>query len=263
MEKIILKAEVRTASGKRVAKDLRANGFVPGNVYKGGHSATSLQVSAANLAEVLRTKAGENVIITLKLSGAVPSDSRETKEKTVVIKELQREPIKNRILHVDFNEISLTETLKVNVPLLSRGEPVGVKVDGGILEHVIRELQVECLPTAIPEKVEIDVSSLKINETIHVKDIVPPEGVKILNDGELIAMIVKAPKVEAPKEEIAAEGALEPELIRKKKEEEAEGGEEKGKEGKIGVEKGKEDKGKEEKGKEGAKPAAGGKEEKK
>ena len=222
MEKIILKAETRVAVGKKAAKDLRAKGLIPANVYKGGKSAVSLQVSADNLSEVLHTSAGENVIITLKIAGEGGG-----KDKTVVIKEIQREPIKDRILHVDFNEISLTEALKVNVPLVSRGEPVGVKIDGGVLEHVIRELQVECLPTAIPEKMEVDVSNLKINDTIHVKDIVPPEGVKILNDTELIVMIVKPPKVEAVvKEEVAAEGAVEPELIRKKKEEEAEGEEE-------------------------------------
>ena len=147
MEKIILKAETRAAVGKKAAKDLRAKGLIPANVYKGGKSAVSLQVSADNLSNVLHTKAGENVIITLKIGGESGG-----KDKTVVIKEIQREPIKDRILHVDFNEISLTETLKVNVPLVSRGEPVGVRVDGGILEHVIRELQVECLPTAIPDK---------------------------------------------------------------------------------------------------------------
>ena len=239
MEKIILKAEVRTTVGKKAAKDIRAKGLIPANVYKGGKGAIGLQVAAGNLAEVLRTKAGENVIITLKISG-----EGGAKDKTVLIKEIQREPIKDRILHVDFNEISLTEALKVNVPLVSRGEPVGVKIDGGVLEHVIRELQVECLPTAIPEKLEVDVANLKINDTIHVKDVVPPEGVKILNDAELIVMIVKPPKVEAPKEEAAAEGGTEPELIRKKKEEEAEGAEG-------------------EAPKEEAKPAAGGKEEKK
>ena len=218
MEKIILKAEVRTESGKRAAKDLRVKGLIPANVYKGGKGATSLQVASDELMDILRTKAGENVIITLKISGAKVSG-----DKTVVIKEIQRDPVRGRIMHVDFNEISLTEALKVNVPLVSRGEPVGVKVDGGVLEHVIRELQVECLPTAIPEKLEVDVANLKINDTIHVKDIIPPEGVKILNDAELIVMIVKPPKVEAPKEEIEASGAAEPELIRKKKEEEAEG----------------------------------------
>ena len=218
MEKIILKAEVRTESGKRAAKDLRVKGLIPANVYKGGKGATSLQVASDELMDILRTKAGENVIITLKISGAKVSG-----DKTVVIKEIQRDPVRSRIMHVDFNEISLTEALKVNVPLVSRGEPVGVKVDGGVLEHVIRELQVECLPTAIPEKLEVDVANLKINDTIHVKDIIPPEGVKILNDAELIVMIVKPPKVEVPKEEVAASGAAEPELIRKKKEEEAEG----------------------------------------
>jgi len=220
MEKIVLKAEAREATGKKVAKDLRSKGLIPANVYKGGKGATSLQVAAGDLSEVLRTKAGENVIITLKISG-----EGSQKDKTVVIKEIQREPIKNRILHVDFNEISLTEAIKVNVPLVSHGDPVGVKVDGGVLEHVMRELQVECLPTAIPEKLEVEVAELKIGDSIFVKDIKAPEGVKILNDGELIAMIVKPPKVEAPKEEVA-EAVAEPELIRKKKEEEELSGEE-------------------------------------
>ncbi len=215
MEKIILKAEVRKETGKTVAKDLRNKNLIPANVYKSSKGAISLQVSSGDLNEVLRTKAGENVIITLKISG-----EGTAKDKTVLIKEIQREPIKDRILHVDFHEISLTETLKVNVPLVSRGDPVGVKADGGILEHIMWELQVECLPTSIPEKIEVDVSSLKIGESIFVKNIVVPEGVKVLNDPELIAMIIKPPKVEVPKEEVPLEASTEPELIRKKKEEE-------------------------------------------
>ena len=217
MEKAILKAEIRSESGKRVAKDLRKKDTIPAVVYKGGKDAIKLQLSVRELERVLHTKAGENVIVTLKIAGG----EKSAKDKTVLIKEIQREPIKDRILHVDFNEISLTETLKVNVPLAARGEPAGVKVDGGVLEHVMRELQVECLPTAIPERLEIDVSNLKIGESVFVKNIAVPEGVKILNDGELIVMIVKPPKVEVPKEEVLAEGAVEPELIRKKKEEEA------------------------------------------
>ena len=218
MEKIILKAQVRTATGKKIAKDLRKQGTIPANVYKSGGSALSLQITSNDLREVLHTKAGENVIITMKISGA----DTAVKDKTVLIKEIQREPIHDRILHVDFNEISLTEALKVNVPLASRGEPVGVKVDGGVLEHIMWEIAVECLPTSIPEKIEIDVSGLKIGDAIFVKNITPPEGVKVLADPELIAFIVKPPKVEVPKEEVAAEGAAaEPELIRKKKEEAA------------------------------------------
>jgi large subunit ribosomal protein L25 len=217
MEKVLLKATVRTLTGKRVAKDLRNKGLIPANVYKGGKGALSLEISGDDLDNVLQTKAGENVIITLKISG-----ESSPKDRTVLIKEIQREPIKDGILHVDFNEISLTETLKVNVPLTSKGEAVGVKVDGGILEHVMWELQVECLPADIPEKIEIDISNLKVGDAVYVKDIAVPEGVKVLNDPELIAMIVKAQKVEAPKEEVVAEGGAEPELIRKKKEEEGE-----------------------------------------
>jgi large subunit ribosomal protein L25 len=221
MEKIILKADVRTTAGKRSAKDLRVKGLVPANVYKGGKPALSLTVSGESLSEILHTKAGENVIITLKISGA-----DNPKDKTVVIKEIQREPIKDGILHVDFGEISLTELIKVNVPLSVHGEPVGVKVDGGILEHVIRELHVECLPTAIPEKVEVEVAQMKIGDSVFIKDIKVPDGVKVLNDPELIALIIKAPKVEAPKEEVVEGASAEPELIRKKKEEAAEEGEE-------------------------------------
>ena len=217
MDKVILKAQVRTLTGKRVAKDLRNQGVVPANVYKGSKGAVSLQVVKRELRDVLSTKAGENVIITLKISG--DTDGAAVKDRTVLIKEIQREPIMDEILHVDFNEISLTEMLKVNVPLASKGEPVGVKVDGGVLEHIMWELQVECLPTDIPEKIDIDISNLKIGDSIYVKDVIAPEGVKILNDIELIVISVKAKKVEAPKEEVAAEGAEAPELIRKKKEE--------------------------------------------
>ena len=222
MEKVALKAQVRKGAGKRVAKDLRKDDIIPANVYKGGEGAISLQVKKDDLNTVLHTKAGENVIITLKISGG-----DDIKDKTVLIKEIQREPVKDGILHVDFNEISLTETLEVDVPLAVKGESIGVKVDDGVLEHVMWELRVECLPTDIPEKIDLDISALKIGDAIHVKDIKVPAGVKVLNDPELIAIIVKAKKVEAPKEEVVEEGAAEPELIRKKKEEgeEAEAGE--------------------------------------
>ncbi len=224
MEKVILKAQDRTDTGKRVAKNLRAKGVVPANVYKSGEGAQSLQISERDFDEVLNTKAGENVIITLNITGG------KTKEKTVVIKEIQRDPIKSRVLHVDFNEISLTEELEVSVPITARGEAVGVKAEGGILEHVMWELQIECLPTMIPEKIEVDISALKVGSSVFVKDLPVPAGIKVLNDPELIVMTIKAPKAEAPAAEAVEEGAAEPELIRKKKEEEAEEGGEAGKE---------------------------------
>lgn len=219
MEKVILNVEVRSVSGKATAKGLRRKDQIPAVVYKGGKEALKLQLAVRDLNEVLHTKAGENVIVNLKIAGG----DGKAKDKTVLIKEIQREPIRGLILHVDFNEISLTETLKVNVPLAVHGEAVGVKADGGTLEHVMWELQVECLPTNIPEKIEVEVSSLKIGDAIYVKNIAVPEGVKVLNDPELIAIIVKPPKVEVPKEEAAEAAAVEPELIRKKKETEEEG----------------------------------------
>jgi large subunit ribosomal protein L25 len=219
MEKIVLRSEVRNDAGKRVAKDLRNKGLIPAVVYKGGKDAIKLQISKGAIDQILHTKAGENAIITLEISGEASG-----KPKTVIVKEVQRDPIKNMILHVDFNEISLTDTLKVNVPLATRGEAAGVKKDGGVLEHIMWELQVECLPTNIPAKIEVDITDLEVGHHILVKDIVVPQGVKILNDGELIAIAVKAAKVEAPKEEVAgAEASSEPELIRKKKEEGEEG----------------------------------------
>ena len=181
----------------------------------------SLQLSARDLKEALQTGAGENVLITLKISGG----EKAVKDKTVLIKEIQREPIKYAILHVDFNEISLTDVLKVNIPIVARGEPVGVKIDSGILEHILRELQVECLPTDIPEKIEVDVSAMKIGDSVLIKNIILPEGVKVTNDPELIALIVKAPKVEVVAPEGETEESAEPELIRKKKEEEESEGE--------------------------------------
>jgi large subunit ribosomal protein L25 len=215
MEKAILKALPREGVGKRAAKVLRKGGVIPAVVYKGGNEAVNLQLVVRELEDILHTKAGANVLITLKIQGA----AKATKDTTVIIKEIQHDPIKDGILHVDFNEISMTETLKVNVPLVDKGEAIGVKQDGGMLEHVMWELQVECLPSDIPERIEYDVSELKIGDAVFVKQIVPPSGVKILTDPELIAMIVKPPHVEKPKEEVVEEVA-EPELIREKKEKE-------------------------------------------
>ena len=221
MEKAIIKAEVRTGTGKTVAKDLRNKGIVPGNVYKSGKEAISIQMPVKELEHALHTDAGENVLVILKITGG----TKAIDDKTVVIKEIQREPIKFGILHVDFGEISLTEELKVDVPLIAHGEPVGVTADGGILEHIMHEVHVECLPADIPEKIEVDVSNLKLGESILVKDIPAPQGVKIMNDLELMVMIVKTPKVEAPVVEEVVEESTEPELIRKKKEEEGVEGE--------------------------------------
>lgn len=222
MEKIQLKAEVREAVGKKPSKTIRNEGFVPAVVYKEGKETVSLKINEKELLRALNTKAGTNVLIGLKIGAG-----DKTKDRTVLIKEVQHHPIKDRILHVDFKEISLTDKLTIDVPIVTKGEAEGVVKEEGVLEHVLWEVKVECLPTDIPEKIEIDVTSLKIGDSILMKDVQAPPGVKILNSPDQTVVTVKMPHVEKPVEE-AVEGVTEPELIREKKEKEEAEGEEAG-----------------------------------
>ncbi|MCX5687838.1 MAG: 50S ribosomal protein L25 [Candidatus Omnitrophica bacterium] len=224
MDFVELKASLREEKGKELNKKLRNTGLVPGVVYRKGEETLSLKIDSKSLSKTLQTEAGENVIIKLFVEG-----DKKKKERIVVIKELQKDPIKNKLVHVDLNEISLTETLKVKVPIIAKGEAIGVKQEGGLLQHIMWEADVECLPTNIPDKIEVDVTNLKIGSTLSIKDILSPEGVKILGDPESIVFSVE--HVKTVEEAVAApvEGeSLEPELIREKKEkEEAEEEEEK------------------------------------
>lgn len=219
MEKIFLDVEIREEFGKGRVKRLRKSGVVPAVVYKHGNKTIAIKFSKKALIKTLHTKAGENVIITLKV--AKGKDTKKATEKTVMIQEIQTDPVKDEVIHVDFHEISLTEMIKVKVPVHDKGEAIGVKRDEGVLEHILWELEAECLPTQIPEKIEVDVTNLEIGKDIFVKDIPVPENVKILTDPEAIVVSVKAPKEEVPEEE-AAEGIEEPEVIREKKPEDEE-----------------------------------------
>ncbi len=219
MEQIALVAEVRKEAGKQANKHLRQQGLIPAVVYRHGKETVSLKVVDRELYRVLRTERGENVLIALTVSGEV--NSGKAKDRLVMIKEIQHGPLDGSILHVDFHEISLSEKLKVNVPIVAKGEAAGVKQDGGVLEHTLREVEAECLPTQIPEHFEVDVTALKIGDSLQVKDLATPEGVRILTDPLLTIFTVKPPFVEKPAEEVSAEGAVaEPEVIKQKKEEE-------------------------------------------
>jgi large subunit ribosomal protein L25 len=216
MDFVELKANLREEKGKELNKKLRKAGLVPGVVYRKGEATLSLKMDSKSLSKALRTEAGENVIIKLFVEG-----DKKKKERIVVIKELQKDPVKDTLVHLDLNEISLTETLKVKVPLMAKGEAIGVKQEGGVLQHVMWEVEVECLPTNIPDKIEVDITTLKIGDTLSLKDVLFPEGVKILGDLESIVFSVE--HVKAVEEVIAAplEGeSTEPELIREKKEKE-------------------------------------------
>lgn len=221
MDFVELRANLKEGTGKEINKKLREEGGVPCVVYKKGEPSVSLKVDNKDLTKALHTDAGENVILNLKIDGVKKRNSR-----TVIIKEIQKDPIRDCLLHVDFQEISLTEKLKVKVPIIARGEAIGVKQGEGVLQHVMWETDIECLPTNIPEKIEVDISHLNIGDAVYIKDILAPEGVKILNDPEAVVFSVEHIKeveeVTAP----PAEGEVaEPEVIKEKKEkaEEVEG----------------------------------------
>ncbi len=209
----------RSASGSRPVKRLRHEGLTPGVVYGSNMEPLAVVVNQRELVKLLHSTRGEHPLVTLQL------DDPTHWEKPALIKAIQHDPVDGHVLHVDFHAIVLTERLRVRVPLILKGEAVGVKQDGGILEHFLREIEVECLPTEIPASVEFDVSTLKIGETVHVRDLIPPKNAKITTAPEGAIASVLMPKEERPEEAVAA--VTEPEVIREKKEEgEAAAGEE-------------------------------------
>jgi len=207
----------RTTAGTRPVSRMRREGLVPGVVYGRDMEPMSVTVNRRELVKLLHAKAGEHALVTLHLEDGKPW------EKPVLVQALQHHPVDGRIVHVDFHAIVLTERLKVKVPLILKGEPAGVKQDGGVLEQFLREVEVECLPTEIPAGVEVDVSALKIGDTVHMRDLAPSKNTRITSDPGGAIASVQTPKAEPAAEEAAA--ATEPEVIREKKEEagEAEG----------------------------------------
>ncbi|MDP8292402.1 MAG: 50S ribosomal protein L25 [Candidatus Orphnella occulta] len=221
MEKVILKAEIREEFGKESGSRMRKSGIVPAIVYKQGDKALPLKVDARELFHVLHTSAGGNVIINLNIASDDKAKSAKN-DKTVIIKEIQYHPIKGDVLHLDFHEISLTDKINVTIAIETKGEPEGVTSDGGILDHPTKELHVECLPTEIPERIDVHVEMLKMGEGIRVKDLDIPDGITVLNDPEQTVCSVVVPKAEeeVSEEEAASEEVAEPEVIREKKPEE-------------------------------------------
>jgi len=219
MEEIVLEAELREGKGRASSKDLRESGYLPSVVYSRGQDALSIKISRSALLKLVHHYRLENTIINLKIK-----DDKKSKGRPCLVKEIQYGPVSEDIVHVDFNEVSLTEAIKVNVPVETKGEAVGVKQEGGSLEHLLWEIEVECLPTNIPKNIEVDISALKMGEAIHVKDIVFPAGIKPLADPSAIVLHIIAPmKEEAPAEAVEGEAKAEPEVIKEKKEVAGEG----------------------------------------
>ncbi len=220
MEKIAVTAQVREKAGKGVARSLRRNKMVPAVLYGLGKS-LPISMGSKEMTKILSTEGGEHALISLKLEGA-----KEGADKMALIKDYQLDPITGGLLHVDLMEIAMDKKVKLPVALHITGASAGVK-EGGILQHGLREIEVECLPHQIPGSIEVNVSALKINESLHVRDLQAPEGVKILTESDATVVTIQPPLSDAKLEAMLAvappaEGA-EPDLVKKlKKEGEAE-----------------------------------------
>ncbi len=183
-------------------------------VYSQGKESKAINVSHKQLLRLVHQHRLENAVINLKIK-----NDQKQKARSCLIKEIQYNPVNDDIVHVDFNEISLTKAIKINVPVVAKGEPIGVKQEGGSLEHILWEIEVECLPTDIPKEITVDVSQLKTGDAIHIKDIAFPEKVKVLNNLDAIVLSVAAPiKEEVASIAVEGEEAQEPEVIKEKKE---------------------------------------------
>jgi large subunit ribosomal protein L25 len=212
MAEIVVAAESRTETGKNVNRRLRTRGLIPGVLYGTRKEAVHVSVSPKEIGTILRSASGENTLFDLDLGGT---------RRKVILKEFQLEPIKHQLLHADFYEVALDKTLEVKVHIEIQGVPVGVKTQGGVLDFVTRELEVLCLPMDIPERLVVDVSELEIGKHIRVSDIKVSDKVKVLTEADIVVVHVVAPRAEevvAPAAEVvAAEGAAEPEVIKKGK----------------------------------------------
>ncbi len=215
MERVSIAAQKRESHGKGVARSLRREGMVPAVLYREGR-AQSISLSRKELAKLINSAAGEQVIVDLQFT--------DGEKKLALLKDVQVDPIRGELLHSDFFEVSLTEKVRVSLHVTTVGEPIGVKRDGGILQHTLREVEVECLPDKIPGKVEIDISGLEVGQSVHIRDLTFEEGIKVLTDGADVIVTVISPVVEevAPAAAEAAAGAeaAEPEVAKKGKKEE-------------------------------------------
>ena len=198
MAEVSLAVELRSETGKGTNRRLRVNGRIPGVVYGGNLSSVPISLDPTQLDHLIRTShAGVNTLIDL-------TGPTEVAGRTVLVKELQREPVRGALLHADLYEVDQNVRLRVSVPIHLRGSAPGVLM-GGLIDHALRFVELDCLPRAIPDSILVDVSALGVGDSIHVRDLVLPEGVELHSQGDLPVVSVVAPKME---EEPVAAAAL-------------------------------------------------------
>ena len=228
-------AQKRETSGSSTSRRLRRDGWLPGIISTAGGKSVAIQVKLHDFELALKRHGRENLLADIEIDGAKPTKT--------LLKEVQHEPVYGGMLHADFLEISMTRKMRVGIPIHLIGDPEGVTQQEGILEHILRELQVECLPGDMADVIDVNVSALKIGDAVFVRDIKVSEKLTVLSSPDTIIASVLAPPTEkveeaAPTVAGAEAGAAEPELVGKKKEdgeegEEAEGADDKKKDGKA------------------------------
>lgn len=217
---IVVKTEKRQGLGSNAARRLRAQGFVPAVLYGESMDTLPLVLSKKDIVQILRLESGENTIFKV----AVDADAYDA-----MIKEMQIDPSTDELLHVDLIRIAMDKPIRVTVPIVHHGEPFGVKTEGGFIDFVTREVEVECLPKDIPESLEIDISELHIHQAFKVEAMPVPAGIKVLTDPNTALVLVSLPHKEEevfpgekPEGEVAAEEPKEPEVIKKERAEKEE-----------------------------------------
>ena len=212
-----VQATLRVGRGKNDARRARRDGMVPITVYGGGAETVAAVAPLRDLAAILRSESGRNTIFTIEVDGVGASE--------VMFHDRQIDPIKGRLMHADLTRLVKGQKIEVTVPLHLTGEPIGVKEKQGLLEQIVREIEIKCEPRDIPDTLDVDVSGLDVHDVLRVSDIPVAEGIEILTDAELVIAtvgIVKEEEVVAAP--VEGEEPAEPEVIGKgKKEEEGEG----------------------------------------
>jgi large subunit ribosomal protein L25 len=205
-----LAAQPRTSEGRNAVKKIKAQGLVPAVIYGADLAPQNLQVNAREFHTLLSHATGEHLLVELQIA-----DGAEAVSRLALIQEVQHDPLRGNVLHVDFHAVSNDEKIHAEIPVEAFGEATGVKNYGGILEVSLHSLMVECLPKDLPEIIRVDVAELNLNAAVHVRDLQLPEGVVAKADPELTVLRVAPPKVATE----ATGGADQPEVIKEKKEE--------------------------------------------
>jgi large subunit ribosomal protein L25 len=208
MANATLNANVRAETGKGAARKIRQAGEIPAVIYGHNREPQSLVLNARETEKLVKSIAVSSTAIELVIDG---------KTARTLIREIQRHPFKRNILHIDFQELVAGETITVKCPIVYIGTPEGVRVDGGILDQIMHELQIQVDPSNIPNHIDVDITSLKVGKSLHVSDLTVPAGIKIVDDATSTVCIVQQPKQAAETPASTAE----PELIRKAKPDDA------------------------------------------